>query len=115
MKYKCDIHAKSQVTFVVCEDYIDIVWCDVLSLDSGDILLGHPWMYDKNGTHGMCDHTYTFMYGGKEVTLHPMKQKSQKKRSLTHAKGCASCTPCLQRQHQDKMSPRSNSSFNLGE
>ena len=35
-----------QVTFAIGEDYKDIVWCDVLPMDSGDILLTHPWMYE---------------------------------------------------------------------
>ena len=38
-------------------------------MDSCDILLGRPWMYDKNGTNGMRDNTYTFMHGEKQVTL----------------------------------------------
>eukprot|EP00268_Persea_americana_P063791 TRINITY_DN8317_c0_g1_i1.p1 TRINITY_DN8317_c0_g1~~TRINITY_DN8317_c0_g1_i1.p1 ORF type:complete len:102 (-),score=13.90 TRINITY_DN8317_c0_g1_i1:753-1058(-) len=49
-------------------------------MDSGDILLGRPWMYDKNDTHGMRDNTYTFMHGGKQVTIHPMKPKTPKKK-----------------------------------
>ena len=62
-----------QVTFAIGEDYKDRVWCDVLPMDSGDILLGHPQMYDKNETHGMPNNTYKFMHGWKQVTLHPKK------------------------------------------
>ena len=29
-----------QVTFAIGEDYKDAIWCDVLPMDSGDILLG---------------------------------------------------------------------------
>ena len=54
-------------------------------MDSGDNLLGRPWMYDKNGTHGMRDNTYIFMHGEKEVTLNPKKTDSLKKRSRAHA------------------------------
>ena len=45
------------VTFFIGEDYIDTVWCNVIPMDSCDILLGRPWMYDKNGTNGMRDNT----------------------------------------------------------
>eukprot|EP00268_Persea_americana_P063794 TRINITY_DN8317_c0_g2_i3.p1 TRINITY_DN8317_c0_g2~~TRINITY_DN8317_c0_g2_i3.p1 ORF type:complete len:266 (-),score=31.05 TRINITY_DN8317_c0_g2_i3:32-745(-) len=47
-----------KVTFAIGTDYKDTVWCDVLPMNSGDILLGRPWMYDKNGTNGMRDNTY---------------------------------------------------------
>ena len=30
-------------------------------MDREDILLRRPWIYDKNGTHGMQDDTYTFV------------------------------------------------------
>ena len=67
------------VTFSVGEDYTDTV---VISCcDSCDILFGRPWMYDKNGTNGMCDNTYTFMHGEKQVTFRPMKPAPPKKGS----------------------------------
>ena len=74
-----------QVTFAVGDDYQDTIWCDVLPMDSGDILLGRPWMYDKKGTHGMRNNTYTFKHGKKEVTLYPKKPDSSKKKSRAHA------------------------------
>ena len=67
-----------QVTFAIGEDYKDAFWCDVLPIDSGDIFLGCPWIYDKNGTHSMGN-TYTFMHGGKQVTLHTIKPEQPKK------------------------------------
>ena len=69
------------VTFFVGEDYTDTVWCNVVPMDSCDILLGRPWMYDKNGTNGMRDNTYTFMHGETQVTLCPMKPAPPKKGS----------------------------------
>ena len=50
-------------------------------MDSEDLLLGQPWMYNKNGTHGMRNNIYTFDHGGKQVTLHPKKSEPPKKRS----------------------------------
>ena len=58
-----------QVTFANGEDCKGTLWCDVLPMDSGDILLGWPWMYDENGTHGMHDNIYTFVHHGNHVTL----------------------------------------------
>lgn len=51
------VQHKCQVTFTIGEDYKDTVWCDVLPMDNGDILLGQPWMYNKNETHEMRDNT----------------------------------------------------------
>ena len=53
------------VTMAIGEDYEDTICCNVLPLDSGDILLGRPGTYDKNRTHGICDNTYTFAHNGK--------------------------------------------------
>ena len=50
-------------------------------MDDSDILLGRPWMYEKNGIHGIRDYTYTFMHGGKQVILHPKKPELPKKGS----------------------------------
>ena len=52
-----------QVIFAVGEDCKGTFWCDVLPMDSGDILLDRPWTYEKNGTHGMRNNTYIFMHG----------------------------------------------------
>ena len=69
------------VTFSIGEDYKDTVWCNVIPMDSCDILLGRPWMYDKDGTNGMRNNTYTFMHDNKQITLHPMKLAPPKKGS----------------------------------
>ena len=75
VRYACPI------TFYVGEDYTYTVWCNVVLMDSCDILLGRPWMYDKNGINGMCNNTYTFMHSEKQVTLCPMKPAPPKKGS----------------------------------
>ena len=75
---KVQVRHTCQVTFAISDDYKDTVWCDVLPLDSGDILLGRQWVYDKNETHGMCDNTYTFFM---------VESKRHK--------GSSSSTPCL--------------------
>ena len=38
-------------------------------------------MYDKNGTNGMLNYTYTFMHGEKQIALHLMKPAPRKKGS----------------------------------
>ena len=53
-------------------------------MDSGDILLGQPWIYDKNETHGIQDNTYMFVHDGKHFTLHPKKPELLNKGSRAH-------------------------------
>ena len=74
-KYACSF------TFSIGEDYTDTVWRNMVPMDSCNILLGRPWIYDKNGTNRMRDNTYTFMHGEKQVTLCPMKLAPPKKGS----------------------------------
>ena len=75
IRYACSL------TSSIGENNTYTVWCNVLPMDSGDFLLGRPWMYDKNGTNGMRDNTYTFMHSEKQITLHPMKSALPKKGS----------------------------------
>lgn len=42
-----------QVTFVVDEDYNDTMWCDVVLMDTEDVLIGRLWIYHQNGIHGI--------------------------------------------------------------
>lgn len=58
MRYKYDI----QVNFAIHEDYKDTEGCDVLLMDSGDILVGRSWTDDKSGTHGMQGNKCTFVH-----------------------------------------------------
>lgn len=74
-----------QVTFAISQDYISTIWCDVIPKNCGDVLLGRPWMYNKNGIHEMWDNKYTFVHDGKSITLHPMKSEPLKKGSMTNA------------------------------
>ena len=97
---KVQVRHTCQVTFTISEDYKDTVWCDVLPMNSGNILLERPWMYGKNGTHGMRGNTYMFAHKGKEVTLRPKKPAPPKK---------GLSTPCLQRQYEGDLSSRTNS------
>ena len=87
-----------QVTFAISDDYKDTIWCNVLLMDSGDILLDQSWMYDKEVTQGMSDHTYMFHNGGKQVTPSKETRTIDKKSKRKCPKGSASRTPCLYRQ-----------------
>lgn len=56
--------------------YRDQVWCDILPIDVGHILLGLLWLYNHDVTHSSHPNTYTFMHDKKRVMLRPHKPKS---------------------------------------
>lgn len=42
--------------------YKDEIVCDVLPVDVTHILLGRPWLYDRNVTHHSRENTYIFRF-----------------------------------------------------
>ncbi|GJQ97406.1 hypothetical protein Tco_0008545 [Tanacetum coccineum] len=63
------------VTFSVGITYKDSVWCDMVPMDACHLLLGRPWEYDRNTTHNGRANTYSFMFGGVNITLMSNKPK----------------------------------------
>ena len=55
--------------------YKDEVLCDVLPMDVAHILLGRPWLYDRNVSHNGRENTYTFRYMNKNITLNPCRPR----------------------------------------
>ena len=102
-----------QIKFTIGEDYEDTVWRDVLPMDNGDILLGCPWMYDKNGTHAMCDNRCTHSCAVKRK-LHSIRRNQNHTKEEIKGPCHKRSASCLQRQHEEDLSSRSTSSFNLG-
>ena len=78
-KCKCDMHVS--LLFTIGGDHTDMVWYNVLSMDSGDSLLRRSWMYNNNGIYWMKDNTYLFVHNEKPITLHRMKPEPPKKGS----------------------------------
>lgn len=53
----------------------DEAWCDVIPMDACHILLGRPWLFDKNMVHLTRANTYSFHKDGKKLTLQPLKEE----------------------------------------
>ncbi|XP_059431630.1 uncharacterized protein LOC132165152 [Corylus avellana] len=49
--------------------YRDIVWCDVVDLETCHLLLGKPWQDDKAAIHNETKNTYNFMLGKTRMIL----------------------------------------------
>uniref|UniRef100_A0A2N9HIT5 Reverse transcriptase n=1 Tax=Fagus sylvatica TaxID=28930 RepID=A0A2N9HIT5_FAGSY len=68
----------------------DDIWCDVLPMDVGHIILGRPWLYDLDVTlHGRSN-SCSFVFEGKKIKLTPLQPKPievNKKREVMAPKG----------------------------
>nr|XP_023920438.1 uncharacterized protein LOC112031968 [Quercus suber] len=51
------------------------IWCDVIPMDVGHIILGRPWLYDLDvALHGRSN-SCSFMFEGKKIVLNPLKPR----------------------------------------
>ena len=55
-----------------CGIYSDSIMCDIIPMKVIHILLGRPWLFDRNVEHYGGENTYALMVDKKEVVLKPM-------------------------------------------
>ena len=55
--------------------YQDDIWCDVISMDVGSIILGRPWLYDLDVTLYGRSNSCTFVYKGHKIRINPIEPK----------------------------------------
>ncbi|XP_020871957.1 uncharacterized protein LOC110225923, partial [Arabidopsis lyrata subsp. lyrata] len=65
--------------------YKDSVSCDVVPMDACHLLLGRPWQFDRDTTHKGRNNTYSFTFGGRNVTLVPSKEETELLPAVTSA------------------------------
>jgi hypothetical protein len=68
---------KERVKFSV-GNYVEIVDCDVAPLSAYHLLLGRPWQFDLDATHGGCSNNYSFAHKGLQHVLKPMPESAIK-------------------------------------
>ena len=72
------------------------IWCDIIPMDVGDIILGRPWLYDLDVTlHGQSN-SCSFLFERKKIVLNPLKPKPidmSKKIEAPKAKGLNIISP----------------------
>ena len=51
--------------------YQDQIWCDIIPMEVGSILLGRPWIFDVNATILGRSNTCIFEHEGKKIQLNP--------------------------------------------
>ncbi|GKU99868.1 hypothetical protein SLEP1_g12650 [Rubroshorea leprosula] len=57
------------------ERYKNEVFCDVVPMHAGHLLLGRPWQYDRRVTHDGFKNRYSFVMEGKTITLTPLSPR----------------------------------------
>lgn len=65
----------------------DEAWCDVVPIDACHILLGRPWLYDKDMIHHTRANTYAFKKGTKTSTLRPLKEEATSSSKMSKLTG----------------------------
>jgi hypothetical protein len=68
---------KVRVKFFI-GNYIDTVDCDIAPLSAWHLLLGRPWQFDLDATHGGHSNTYSFVHKGMSHVLKPMMETAIK-------------------------------------
>ena len=56
--------------------YKDEIWCDVILMDVGHLILGRPWLFDMDVTLFGCSNSCSFEFNGKRIKLNPVQPKT---------------------------------------
>ena len=73
------ISSRCLLGFSIGKNYKDEIWCDIVPMDACHVLLGRPWLFDREVKHDGRLNTYSFAKDHKRITLTPLKPSSQKK------------------------------------
>ena len=79
IRHRCLVPIKFQ-------SYQENVWCDVMSMDVGSIILGRLWLFDQDAMlHGRSNMSM-FTKKGKRITLYPSPLRNVKKNDPLESK-----------------------------
>ena len=57
--------------------YKEQIWCDVISMDVGSIILGRPWLYDRDVTLYGKSNSCTFYFEGRKIRINPIEPQTR--------------------------------------
>ena len=66
------------------------MWCDMIPMNVGHIILGRPWLYDLDVTFHRRSNSCSFVFEGKKIVFNPLKPKAidlSKKKEVAKVKG----------------------------
>jgi len=67
------VSSRCLVSLSIGKNYKDEIWCDVIPMDACHVLLGRPWLFDRNVMHDGRMNTYSFILDHKKITLTPIR------------------------------------------
>ena len=67
-------------------NYMDTVDCNVVHMNACHLLLGRPWQFDVDATHGGRSNHYSFEHKGVHHVLKPMPENAIKAVIFHHVK-----------------------------
>ena len=76
--------------------YSDKIWCDVVPMDVGHIILGRPWLFDLDVTIYGRSNSCSFLFENKRIKLNPLQPRpasKQKKQNPTNNRGLNIISP----------------------
>jgi hypothetical protein len=76
---------KARVKFSV-GTYVDTVDCNVAPLSACHLLLGRPWQFNHDATHGGCSNCYSFVHKGIHHVFKPMLESGIKSEAFAPVK-----------------------------
>ncbi|XP_019058301.1 PREDICTED: uncharacterized protein LOC109116762 [Tarenaya hassleriana] len=68
-----DVKERIKIQFSIGR-YQDEVMCDVIPMQAGHILLGHPWQFDREVLHDGKTNHYSFVFNKRKLSLAPLSQ-----------------------------------------
>jgi hypothetical protein len=66
------VKSRCLVSFSLGTNYKDAVWCDVIPMQACHLLLGRPWLFDRQVQYDGRRNTYSFNFEGWRLILQPM-------------------------------------------
>ncbi|XP_022889497.1 uncharacterized protein LOC111405037 [Olea europaea var. sylvestris] len=77
-------------------EYKDHIWCDVIPMDVGYVILGRPWLFDLDVTIYGRSNSCSFVFNGKKIHLNPLPPKlvdSKQAKKIVERKGLHMISP----------------------
>lgn len=59
----------AHVTLSIGAYYKDTIMCDIVPMEVSHILLGRPWLFDRDVTNNGRENTYSFIFGNRKIVL----------------------------------------------
>jgi hypothetical protein len=78
-KHEIKVHKRCLVPFYIAK-YEDEVWCHVIPMTACHVLLGRPWLYDRDVQHQGKANTYLLKRDNCTYTLLPLAPEKRRKK-----------------------------------